>query len=285
MWIPPQVGLLVYSFGIPAVMFLPDSPPVVESGEGSDALLEPTQAQEMLPPWKTSLVAQFRAVTIDYWKSFDIVIDLFVHHKLSRLCLAIFFFNVTAMGVRIIFQQWASMFFHWTLVETSYVLSFELLVNGLVLVFLPSISKKLLKPWLGSIRRAEIWVVKASLLMNIVGVLCMSFASTGAFFAVSLTLYSAGGGLYDALKSFATGYLQKEQITRFYVGISMVESIGGLIGGPLWTGIFSLSLSVDFLAVGWSFWLCSLCFLCAFTTVIKLEKYLKTLTLSRSISW
>lgn len=292
MWIPPKVGLLIYSLGIPALVLLPGYQVVVESGDldSSVRLLEPeiattgtdthlhAIAPRSVPPWsmwKSHFIAQFRAVTVDYSKSFHILIDVFVHDKLSRICLTIFFFNVTAMGVRIILQQWASIFFHWTLVQTSYVVSFEMLVNALVLVSLPYLSRRFLRPMLGSAQRAELWVVKASLLMNIIGALGVSFAPSSIFFVASIAMYSGGGGLYDSLKSFATGHLQKEQITRFYVGISMVETIGGIIGGPLWTRIFSLTLTVEFLGFGLPFWLCSLCFLCAFTTVIHLERYLK----------
>lgn len=288
-WIPSQVGLVVYSLAIPALLFLPNTLPRVEGGDSSSALLGPempTHPQEMAPrsipswsSWKIYLVAQLRAVTIDYTKSFHIAIELFVHDKLSRLCLAIFFFNVTGMGVRIVLQQWASKFFRWTLAETSYILSFELFVNSIVLVSLPYITQKLLKPRLGSTRQADLWVSKASLLMNIAGAFCIGFAPAKPSFIVSLTIYSIGVGLYDSLRSFATSFLQKEQITRLYVGVAVVETIGGLIGGPLWTGIFSLALSVDFLGSGLPFWLSSLFFLCAFVGVMGLESHLKTLTL------
>lgn len=279
-WIPCQVGLLIYSLGIPALLFLPDLQPVVavDSGDSSCALLGseiPAQVPESIPwSWSSYSIAQFRAVTVDYTKSLRISMDLFMHDRLSRLCLVIFFFNVTGMGVRIVLQQWASKFFQWTLAETGYVLSFELLVNGLVLVSLPYICRELLKPRLGSSRRVDLWVVKASLLMNITGVFCIGFAPTRFFFVVSLTVYSVGVGLYDSLRSFATGFLQKEQITRFYVGISLVETIGGLISGPLWAGVFSFALSVN-LGFGLPFWLCSLCFLCAFVTVICLERHMR----------
>lgn len=285
MWIPPQVGLLILTLGIPTLFFLPDSATVSETGSSREALLAaaktPTNREEvsLWSSCRVYLVAQFRAVTVDYFKSFRIVIDLLVHDKLSRMCMTIFLFNVVGMGVRIVLQQWASTFFHWTLVKTSYVLSFELLVNGLVLVSLPFISQRVLKPRLGSTRQADIWVAKVSLIMNIIGALCIGFAPTGVLFVVALTVYSAGAGLYDALKSFATGLLRKEEITRLYVGISMVETVGGLIGGPLWSGVFSLALCVDFLGTGLPFWMCSLCFIGAFVSVLHLERHLKTITL------
>lgn len=269
-------------------MFLPGYQSVTASGESSVGLLQSesptpdTHISSMTPRsvsswamWKAHFAAQFRAVTVDYTKSFYILIDVFIHDKLSRICLVIFFFNITAMGVRIILQQWASMFYHWTLVKTSYLISFEMLVNGLLLAALPYISSKFLRPMLGSTRRAELWVVKVSLLMNIVGALCISFAPSSGFFIAAVAVYAGGGGLSDSLKAFATGHLLKEQITRFYVGISIVESLGALIAGPLWTRIFSLTLTVDFLGFGLPFWLCSLCFLCALITVIHLERYVK----------
>ncbi|KAL7273446.1 hypothetical protein RUND412_003701 [Rhizina undulata] len=287
-WIPCQVGLLVYSLGIPALLLLPSSLPV-NAGEETDNSHSQLLPEEGDPrsdgpwsAWKFYLVAQFRAITVDYTKSFHVAMELFIHDRLYRLCLAIFFFNITGMGVRIVLQQWASKFFKWTLAETSYVLSFELLVSGLVLVSLPYISKRLLKPMLGSTRRTDLWVVKASLLINIVGALCIGFAPTKIFFVVSLTIYSTGAGLYDSLKSFATGFLRREEITRLYVGISLVETVGSLIAGPLWSGIFSLALSVNFLGYGLPFWLCSLCFICAFTTVLFLERHLEKARLPMS---
>lgn len=211
-----------------------------------------------------------------YIKYYHTAINLFIHHddKLSQLCLVIFFFYITGIGVKIIIQQWASKLFEWTLAETSYLLSFEFFISGLVLVSLPYVSRKILKPRLGSTRGTDLWVMKASILMNIVGALCISFAPTKASFVMSFTVYSMGAGLYDSLKSFATSFLRKEQITRFYVGFSLVGTIGGLISGPLWTGAFSLALSIDFL--GLPFWLCSLFFLCAFAIVIYVEKHLKS---------
>lgn len=315
MWIPYQAGLLTYVLAIPTLLLLPDSLPATDSGDMSrvallapDALLTPEEPSgvvlltpeapsgvalltpEALSPeiapqlaksrssLKDRLSVQFDAVTTEYANSLRIFADMFVHDRLFRLCLAIFFFNIIGLGVRIVLQQWASKFFHLTLAETSFVLSFELFVNGLVLIPLPYLSRRLLKPMLGSTRRADLWVAKASLLLNISGALLIAVAPTKAFFIVSLTIYSIGVGLYESLKSFATGFFQKEEITRLYVGISLVDTVGGLIAAPLWSGIFSFALSTDFLGPGLPFLLCSLSFLCAFIAVILLERYVKAIS-------
>lgn len=53
-----------------------------------------------------------------------------------------------------------------------------------------------------------------------------------------------------------------------------MESVGALVSGPLWTGVYRLTLSVGFLGSGFPFWVCGGTFFCAFVMVWVLERHL-----------
>ena len=63
-------------------------------------------------------------------------------------------------------------------------------------------------------------------------------------------------GLADSLTAFGTVTLPPgEEVPALYVRTGLIQTIAGLIGAPLWSGVFSLTLRSGYLPIGTTFWL------------------------------
>jgi hypothetical protein len=163
----------------------------------------------------------------------------------------IYLFDEVAIYVRIVFPQWATKRFEWSLAEANGITSFQIVVNAAVLVFLPYISRVILRPILGSQQLVDLWAVKGSLAMNVMGIICVGVAPLRTLYIMSMLVYNLGSALTDALRSFVTSTMRDaKEIERLYMGISMVETIAGLVGTMLWTSVFSASLRYGGITLG-----------------------------------
>ena len=293
LWLPARGGLLVCSLTIPILLCLSDVPsePEIKThhientpsiglatctniAAVEEPAIDSSQSLSEYTLFRHYLSTNLNTFVTRFLSPFGVLFNIFIYDAISRTCLLILFFNVIGMGIRIITQQWVSKVFHWTLAETSYMISLEVFLSGIVLVLLPSISQHITTTRLHSACCTDLWLSQISLVFNIVGALCMSLAPNGFLFVASLAVYTMGSGLYDSLKSLATGLLAKERITKLYVGVALAESAGGLISGPLWTSLFSRALTSRWLPLGTPFLVCSLCFLLALVTIFRLRVHL-----------
>jgi hypothetical protein len=116
---------------------------------------------------------------------------------------------------------------------------------------MPYLSKHVLWPLLGSQKLVDFWVTRTSLCFNIIGIICVGISPLRAFYIISLGIYSLGSALPDSLRSFATSAVYNEEsVRKLYVGISMVETIAGLVGTALWSSIFSAGIRKGGTALG-----------------------------------
>ncbi|KAI8629727.1 hypothetical protein F5Y19DRAFT_464418 [Xylariaceae sp. FL1651] len=182
------------------------------------------------------------AVVTEASQTLDLLTEL-LGSPLTRITLLINLFEETAINVRLAFPQWAVKRFEWSLAEANGIVSFEIVTNVTVLLLLPYISRMLLWPVLRSQQLVDLWVIKCSLALNVIGIFCAGVAPLRGFYIMSLFVYNLGAALPDALRSFVTSTMQdEEEVERLYMGISMVETIAGLLGTTVWSALFSASI-------------------------------------------
>lgn len=138
-----------------------------------------------------------------------------------------------------IFAQWSSLTFSWILADVNVVNSLGTLVSFIVLLSLPTLSS-ILKPQFDNCSsRVDFFMVKASVIAWGVGVLFMALAPTRKMLIAAVVVGNFGAGTYDALRGFVTGLLGgKEEIEEFYVGIGIMETVGGMLGTIAWSAVF-----------------------------------------------
>lgn len=122
-----------------------------------------------------------------------------------------------------------------------------MVVSGIILVSLPNVSHNLLKPRLGSSSAIDIWICKASVLANAVGVVLIGFAPTRMWFIFSMTVWTMGSGLGASLRSYITGMMDsKEKIEEIYLGIGMMETLASIVATAGWSGVFAEVLGLNY---------------------------------------
>jgi hypothetical protein len=129
--------------------------------------------------------------------------------------------------------------FLWILADVNAVNSLGTLVSFIILLSLPTISS-IIKPHLdNSASKVDFFMVNASVMAWGVGVLCMTFAPAREMLIAAVVVGNFGAGTYDALRGFVTGMLaRKEEIEQFYVGIVIMETVGGMLGTVVWSAVF-----------------------------------------------
>lgn len=143
--------------------------------------------------------------------------------------------------------QYISKYFGWTLAQTSYRLSPPLgLLHLLILVGLPHISS-VFTATSGRFRLSafskDLLLTKISLLFLILGALMEGISQSVALFILGLTVGTFGAANGPLCRAVATAYVEPHHTSRLYALISMLETSGALIGGPVLAWCFNIGLS------------------------------------------
>jgi hypothetical protein len=144
-----------------------------------------------------------------------------------------------ANAIDVIFAQWSSLTFSWILADVNAINSLATLVSVIVLLCLPTVSS-ILKPHLNnSPFKVELFVTCASVLAIAVGISSMALAPTREMLIAAVVVRNFGSGVWDALRSLVTGLLGgKDEIEQLYLGIGIMETVGGMLGTVAWSAVF-----------------------------------------------
>ncbi|KAK1756986.1 general substrate transporter [Echria macrotheca] len=150
--------------------------------------------------------------------------------------------------------QYVSKYFGWTLAQTSYLLAPPLnIVHLLVLILVPWVSGLLTSP-LGrfqlSVFDKNLALTKVSLVILIVAALLEGFSHEAVLFITGLVVGTFGSAHGPLLRAVATAYVEPNQTSRLYSLISVMETSGAVIGGPVLAKCFAIGLEKRGLWVG-----------------------------------
>ena len=211
---------------------------------------------------------------LDSWRaSFYSLRTLFRVHNPTFTVVILSLINSLATSAQILLPQYTSLVLHWPLATVNAAIGLKSLVSAIILFSLPTIRRLYLEPWM-STPQIDLLITQASLLINLFGMLGLGVSASAGFFMASLCIFTSGTGVVDSLNSFgALSLPQGEKVTDFFLRIGLMQSIAGLVGAPLWTGIFSLVLKSGVLPFGFSFWLCAGLFGIALTGATVLKRW------------
>ncbi|KAH7354958.1 hypothetical protein BKA65DRAFT_231744 [Rhexocercosporidium sp. MPI-PUGE-AT-0058] len=183
--------------------------------------------------------------------SLSIFRDLRSSSSLFRTTMFTFFMLTVGYGIKVVFIQWPSLTYGWMLADVHAIISYETVISAIILLTLPTVSHKVLKPRLGdSVSEVDLFVAKISAAAHVLGILCAGFAPGKVSYILALTVWKLGNGLNDALRSYVTGLLErKEDVEQLYLGIGMVETLGGMIATAAWTSLFAKVLGKGYLVL------------------------------------
>ena len=207
--------------------------------------------------------------------SYTSLLTLFSPPNPTFTVILLFLINSLAQHIQVLLPQYTSLLLSWPLERVNAALALKNLVSALFLFLLPTFRKTYLQPRL-STPLIDLLISQASLLANTLGLigLALSPSSTSIPFILSLSLYTSGVGLPDSLTAYGTLSLpQGETVPDFYTRTGLANTLAGLLGGPLWSGMFGLVQSSGFLPMSLPMWSCAVLFGVGFVMVGQLRKW------------
>lgn len=152
----------------------------------------------------------------------------------------------------IILQEWASVQFHWTLANTTFISSYSMFVCLVVLTITPIFNARIISQFPNT-RMMDLFLVRLYLGLYACGAVLLIFSDTIWQFLPSLTIAKFGIGVSDCADSLFISHANPAYITELLVLKGMVNRLAGILAGRLWPALFQMELqSPDFLP-GWPF--------------------------------
>lgn len=273
-WLPPLVGFPIYLTCLPILLLVPGmqengynkinekEEKVVEENELNSNASETSNQMDLASQVTNSRILHetnsaktlIGRSKIYMRETFSTCHELMVGNPISQACLVIYFLDSFATDVRSIVPQWASKNLGWTIAETNYLLSFRSFISGIVLVLLPLHNRVLRHRGISS-PRIDLGITSFSMIALLVGSVTYGFSWSKLTFIMALAISSLGSGFHDSLKSYCTAKVPRHQVTQLYIGIATAARVGNLIGGPIWAGLFVVSMNAGTKLSGLPFWM------------------------------
>ncbi|RMY76651.1 hypothetical protein D0862_13709 [Hortaea werneckii] len=118
----------------------------------------------------------------------------------------------------------------------------------LLFVLLPYASTLAMRYFRLSAQRKDLYLARASQGFVFVGWTLVGLSPNLACVVISLVVAALGQSAYLLIRSFLTSLVPADQIARVYSIVSLVDTVGAMLGSPLLAGLFGRGLA---LGQGW----------------------------------
>jgi hypothetical protein len=200
----------------------------------SDSMPEFTDVRPAIVP------TIFRVLTTHHTHTLALLKGIFSAPPFIRTSLATYFIITIGAGMRVIFTQWSSLTYNWLFAEVACLTSFEMIMSSIVLLSLPGLSSFLTRTsFFASHSAVDLFIAKFSIAASTVGLLLMGFAPSRVSYVAAIAVFTLGYGVTDALRSFITGQVDKEEVEKLYLGLGMMETLGGMIATFGWSRVLA----------------------------------------------
>jgi len=282
-WILALCGTVLIFLTLPVILLLPsdistyhtipDTP--ISNVAEADSLL--SEDMKLISTTKTVLYT----LIFPFKHSKELYQDLFTSSTVTCLTLVTSFFLTLTSGVRLIFTQWASVHYAWVIADVQILNSFEMIISGTVLLSLPLITKRLLLPRLTSTSQVDILLALASLAAIFVGLVLMALSPNRISYVISISIYTLGSGITDAVRSFSTGLMtNKDEVEKLYLGMGLTSTLGGMAASSIWSWIFSFGMGKAWAIERVPFWGALIVILVVAFMLRKLSTHIERITIA-----
>ncbi|KAK4249186.1 general substrate transporter [Corynascus novoguineensis] len=228
-WFPVRLVFCITPFVFFLVMFLPETLPI-KLQEGAE--------EEDQRPISQKLREEVRELGV----SFSLLKNRNITLSLPAFLIqpALFAAYSSTMA------QHISTYFGWTLAQTTYLLSPLGIFQLVIIALLPVVSRFLTNQsgrFRLSVFSKDMFLAKLSLVFLISGALLEGFSREVVLFLIGLTIGTLGSCHGPLCRAITTSYVEPQQTSRLYALISMLETGGALLGGPVLAWCFNIGLS------------------------------------------
>ncbi|KAK1565903.1 uncharacterized protein LY79DRAFT_529794, partial [Colletotrichum navitas] len=113
----------------------------------------------------------------------------------------------------------------------------------LLTVIIPSTSYLLIHRWSKSAQYTNLLLARASVALLTVGAFTIGCSDTSKAMVVGLSIFALGSGYNILIRSLLASVVEKDNIGMLYTIMSISETIGALVAGPLLAATFRTGMN------------------------------------------
>jgi hypothetical protein len=242
-WIPAIGGTGLLLLSVITFAFVPETLHFTGLGQERPALSRSSTAAP-LPPDLAPVPEPISSNQANQWlhNLRNAAAFLCTDWRIPALILSFLAYMLTALSSELILQ-YLSTRYRLTFAEATLVSTIRSAMVVLVLfIFLPLLSKLLVHHLQLSHQRKDLYLARGSQVFLAVGWFTLGLAWNIPFAAFSLVIASLGQGATFLVRSFLTSLLPKDKIATAYSVISVVDTIGLMLGAPILAGMLKSGL-------------------------------------------
>ncbi|OAA38902.1 Major facilitator superfamily domain, general substrate transporter [Metarhizium rileyi] len=165
-------------------------------------------------------------------------------------------FLVTSLGrlAQEILLQYITKRYGWSWSEAGLLLSVQAFLTLMLLtVILPLASQTLARKTTLATQSRSFWLARVSVLMSALGAFTIGLSERVTLMSVGLGLFALGNGYPPLLRSLLASIVDKRQVNMMYTSMSVFETMGSIVAGPLLAASFRLGMELDGAWIGLPF--------------------------------
>ncbi|KAI9751276.1 MAG: hypothetical protein M4579_006129 [Chaenotheca gracillima] len=181
----------------------------------------------------------------DLAQNFKSALDFVAHNITVSLLVFTFLSHVISRSAMEVLFQYVPHRFGWSISEVGYLFSLRAVAHIVLLLgILPAVSHFLITKAAADIRKKDLVISKASVVLCAVGAYLIGLAPTAVLATISLVIYTLGGGFHAVARSLVTSLVEPHHVGRLYTAISILDNLGSLIAGPLLSIFFRFGIKL-----------------------------------------
>lgn len=193
----------------------------------TDLSLKPTLSAKMEAMWRETVgIARYQ----------------FLENTLLGLGLFSLLFTSIGRALPMVLSQYAYRRYSMSWAEVGLLTSVKAFVAlGMTALVLPSLDYFLRTKCHMSLIHKDMWLVRSSILVMLVGALCVGLSPTTSSLIASLTIFGLGSGYEFAMRAMLA-QVAGDRVATVYTTMSFMESAGELIASPLLAYLYQVGL-------------------------------------------
>jgi hypothetical protein len=139
--------------------------------------------------------------------------------------------------------QFASNRLDMTLSSAGLLIPLSATLNSLALVFTP--------PWINShpvkddaAATKDLTIARASIILLVTGLVGIALSPHIVVLVPAITVYALGAGYSGTDRSLVTSFVERDQVSRLYAVLSILDTTGIVVSGPALAKMFSWGLAL-----------------------------------------
>jgi hypothetical protein len=254
-WIPILLGAAVLVFGTILINFIPET---LNLRANSEAPTPESRSEISIKLGDSILTPSIKSQLHDSWKSLaesvTILNSIPVILLLATFVVAPFSGISSDLSVRFVSNRFA-----WSLSHAGYLLALRALMNIIVMLgLIPGLSSYFMKRLRLSSKDKDLLLAKISIVVLAMGAFIIAASPTIGLTIIGLMVWTLGTGFVSLTRSLITTLVDEQHVGRLYAAVSIVETVGALIAGPLLAASYNLGLRWKGAWVGLPYFLLSL---------------------------